>query len=85
MRYTCAFCGRKTEPAVFIGNQAIGPTCAKKAGLLKPQRKGSSVTVVKRKRNQEQCGETMDLFDELRENTYIRHPTNKTQSNHETY
>jgi len=63
MRYTCALCGRLTEPAVMIGNQAIGPTCAKKANLLqKKPRKGSRVVIFKRVK--EEGPMTMDLFDQ---------------------
>jgi hypothetical protein len=41
----CALCGRVTlSPAVMIGNEPIGPKCAKKAGLLPlAKRKGSRV------------------------------------------
>lgn len=36
----CARCGRVTlHPAVVIGAQPFGPTCARKAGLLKPKRR----------------------------------------------
>ena len=34
MKMTCALCGRPTEPAVLIGNEAIGPTCARNTGLM---------------------------------------------------
>jgi len=34
----CALCGRRTtQPAAFIGAMAVGPTCARKAGLLGPK------------------------------------------------
>lgn len=32
----CCLCGRLTEhPAVMIGREAVGPKCARKAGLTK--------------------------------------------------
>ena len=63
----CAICGRATaKPAVMIGTEAIGPACARKAGLLatKP-RAGSAVKILKHKpepRAQEP-GLTGDLFE----------------------
>lgn len=33
MRLTCVMCGRPTEPFVMIGQSAIGPKCAKRAGM----------------------------------------------------
>ena len=35
MKPTCALCGRPTVPAVYIGAEPVGPTCARRAGLLK--------------------------------------------------
>ena len=33
--WTCALCGRATKfPGVFVGGEAIGPACSRKAGLL---------------------------------------------------
>ena len=35
-RWKCAICGRPTaKPALLIGEEAIGPVCARRAGLLK--------------------------------------------------
>ena len=64
----CAFCGRQTTPYVMIGNEAIGPKCAARAGLLKGKLpKGSSVRFVAPKpagqRSREP--ETLDLFADL--------------------
>jgi hypothetical protein len=65
MRLTCALCGRLTIPAVMIGNQAVGPSCAKRAGLLQSKpRKGSSIVILKRKQEKNDC-ETMDLFEDI--------------------
>jgi hypothetical protein len=35
MKAACALCGRLTVPAAYIGAEPIGPTCARRAGLLK--------------------------------------------------
>ena len=33
--WVCAMCGRQTtKPAVLIGEDAIGPVCARRAGLI---------------------------------------------------
>jgi hypothetical protein len=65
MRLTCCLCGRPTEPAAMIGNMAVGPKCARRAGLFVPKRKGS-VIILKRKRKEE-GPETIDMFDNLEE------------------
>lgn len=40
----CAFCNRPMQAAaVFVGAMPIGPTCARKAGLLERARKKSGV------------------------------------------
>lgn len=40
MRLTCALCGRKAEPAVYIGVYPVGPACARNANLLGAARRG---------------------------------------------
>lgn len=64
----CALCGRTTlQPAVLIGAEAIGPKCAKRAGLIdiKP-RPGSRLFVpTRRPARAVQAGETPDLFAEV--------------------
>ena len=36
----CAFCNRPMlAAAVFVGAMPIGPTCARKAGLIEPKRR----------------------------------------------
>lgn len=65
MKLRCVFCGRQTIPALMIGAQAVGPTCAKRAGLLQTKpRKGSGIVIFKRKQVKDDCG-TMDLFKQL--------------------
>ena len=40
----CAFCNRSMQAAaVFVGAMPIGPTCARKAGLLELARKKTGV------------------------------------------
>ena len=62
----CAICGRVThKPAVMIGTEAIGPACARKAGLLasKP-RAGSSLKILKHQPTKaDERGRTGDLFE----------------------
>lgn len=61
----CAICGRQTAPAVFIGDAAIGPTCAKKAGFIKGRMaKGSLLRFVAPKLAAK-GPHTPDLFAEL--------------------
>jgi len=64
MRTICALCGRKTMPAVYIGNEAIGPKCAKRAGLLVTKiTKGSRLRFMGRYSNQNRDPKTIDMFD----------------------
>lgn len=66
MKYRCAFCGRITEPAVMIGAEAVGPTCARRAGLLgKKAPKGSAVRIVSYKPKPTEAHETIDMFEEF--------------------
>lgn len=65
LKAKCALCGRPTVPFAMIGNMAVGPKCAARAGLLKGKLpKGASVRFV----GQSQPGsrirepETLDLF-----------------------
>lgn len=67
MKMTCALCGRPTEPAVLIGNEAIGPTCAKNTGLMGVKvTKSNRLRLVPRKNPGERRRRagTMDLFPE---------------------
>jgi hypothetical protein len=69
MKLYCCLCGRPTEPAVMIGQMAVGPVCARKANLLPlARRKGGMVFPVVRSRgSREKAPETLDLFAELEE------------------
>ena len=66
MRPICAMCGRPTTPFVLIGREAIGPKCARKAGLT-PTRapKGSRLQFLKQKPTREDYPTTGDLFEGL--------------------
>ena len=64
----CAFCNRPMlAAAVYVGALPIGPTCARKAGLLELARKKAGAlrlaryTAVVRQPDQE----TLDLFAEV--------------------
>ena len=67
MRLKCCMCGKPTTPFAFIGAMAVGPKCARKAGIVPTKtRKGSAIRFaapVKRDRGPV----TMDLFDDLKD------------------
>jgi len=67
MRLKCALCGKPTAPFAFIGAMAVGPRCARKAGITPAKtRKGSAIRFaapVKRERGPE----TLDMFELLEE------------------
>ena len=73
MIYRCAACGRKTEPFVFIGVNAIGPTCSRKMGLTPAKtRKGSAIRFAKPVKRQP--SPQSDLFDQLKDDDGILAP-----------
>ena len=58
-------CGRPTAPFVMIGREAIGPKCAKRAGLTPAKApKGSRLRFVKAKPVREEFPQTLDLFSD---------------------
>lgn len=64
----CAFCNRPMlQAAVLIGALPIGPTCARKAGLLELARKKSGVLRLSRPctRLSQPDPQTLDLFAEV--------------------
>ena len=64
----CAFCNRPMmAAAVFVGAMPIGPTCARKAGLLEMARKKAGVLRLARPSNSPRRldPQTMDLFAEM--------------------
>jgi len=66
MSNACALCGRITlNPAVLIAGHPVGPTCARKAGLMTlANRKGGLVFPVGgRKSLPKRDSKTMDLFE----------------------
>ena len=68
MKPICAMCGRPTRPFVMIGREAIGPRCARKAGLTPTKApKGSRLKFVREKPVREPVPETLDLFAGLEE------------------
>ena len=68
MTLHCAFCNRPmAQAAVMIGALPIGPTCARKAGLLELARKKTGVLRLARpcaSRSQPDP-QTLDLFAEV--------------------
>ncbi len=62
MRLHCALCGRPmNQAAVMIGAMPVGPTCARKAGLIElSKRKSGLVFPVTVKRE----SRTLDLFED---------------------
>ena len=64
----CAFCNRPMlAAAVFVGAMPIGPTCARKAGLLELARKKSgALRLARTSIGARRAGpETLDLFAEV--------------------
>ena len=66
MKQICVMCGRPTMPFVMIGREAVGPKCARKAGLM-PSRapKGSKLRFVREKTAPRPKSETLDLFADI--------------------
>ncbi len=65
MRPICAMCGRPTVPFVMIGREAVGPKCARKAGLVPSKApKGSRLRFVREKPPREAIPQTLDLFED---------------------
>lgn len=64
MIYICAMCGRKTRPAMFIGNEAIGPKCGKRLIGVKTG-KNSRLRFVCKPASRETGSKTLDLFPEI--------------------
>ena len=60
-RMTCALCKRPTVPVAFIGHMAVGPKCAKEAGLTGPSAPRGVTLAIKPPAIQ-RCGSTLDLF-----------------------
>lgn len=72
-RYTCAICGRRTEPFVFVGTEAIGPKCAQRAGLTPAKTaktRAHRLRFAKMPARREAGPHTMDLFEELTKDTH---------------
>ena len=64
----CAFCNRPMQAAaVFVGALPIGPTCARKAGLLElARKKAGALRLAKPSIGQRRADpETLDLFAEV--------------------
>jgi hypothetical protein len=64
MKLICAYCNRKTEPAVIICGQAVGPKCARRAGLMPTKTRARGFTRIAQKAEVVD-DRTMDLFEEI--------------------
>lgn len=64
MKYICAMCGRTTKPAMFIGNEAIGPKCGKRLLGIKTN-KASRLRFVGRNTSRGMKSQNLDLFPEM--------------------
>lgn len=64
---TCCLCGRSMSSAsVFIGAMAVGPKCARRAGLTEKARKRQGVLRMASSHHaNKQDGQTIDLFTGL--------------------
>jgi len=64
MKPICILCGRKTEPAVMLADKAVGPRCARKAGLLeRAKKRQGAVRLFEAVRRAAADPKTMDLFE----------------------
>ncbi len=69
MKPRCCLCGRPMlNPAVLIGQLPVGPTCARKAGLVElARRKVGSLTLARTKFKRPAPQENLELFEEIEE------------------
>ena len=68
MTMHCVLCGRPmNHAAVLIGTMGVGPTCARKAGLIElaKRKAGLVFPVVRRHIQKPDHPQTPDLFDEV--------------------
>lgn len=61
----CVLCGRPTQPAVMLADKAVGPKCAKKAGLLERARRNQGQVRLFKAPRRPADPQTLDLFEEL--------------------
>lgn len=65
MRMKCAMCGKPTQPFVMIGSEAIGPKCAKRAGMNRKTLAGTRAQFVKALTKQQLDPRNLPLFADL--------------------
>lgn len=64
MRPLCTICGRRTTPFLFIGNEPVGPACARNLGPTKAKAgKSSRVRFAAYKPTREAVPQTLDMFE----------------------
>jgi endogenous inhibitor of DNA gyrase (YacG/DUF329 family) len=67
MKLRCALCGRSMrQAAVYVGAMPVGPTCAKRAGLIElGRKKAGAIRLAPHARRESRPDElTADLFEE---------------------
>lgn len=66
MKPRCALCDRPMlNPAVLIGQLPVGPTCARRAGLMElARRKVGALTLPRIKFKRPEPQKNLDLFEE---------------------
>ena len=66
MKQHCALCGRPVlNPAVLIGQLPVGPTCARRAGLVELARKKvGSLSISRAKFTRPAAPSNLELFPE---------------------
>ena len=61
----CILCGRRTKPAVMLADKAVGPKCAKKAGLLERARRNQGQVRLFTALRRPADPKTLELFPEV--------------------
>ena len=67
MRPRCCFCNRPTEPFLMIGDRAVGPKCARRAGLLPDKMPKSTGIRFLKITYKTKSSQNLDLFEDLQE------------------
>jgi hypothetical protein len=69
MKPVCSICGRRTRPFAYLGDEPIGPNCARKLGLTKTAVKAAKsgrlrIAATVRSQAREAGPQTLELFPE---------------------
>ncbi len=72
MRMKCVLCGKQTEPYAYIGAMAVGPKCARKAGITPGKtKKGAAIRFTKLAKR-DRGPVTIDMFEQLEDHDLQR-------------